>query len=325
MSGQRIRTVKSLPQPETDDHAAWSEYWHAIGQPWRTEPLISSERQAELEERRKVRPKAAARRFPFSGMRLSRADVEWLLATHQSGRKPIDPDDLSQRRRHGIDLRMADVSGVDLSGLSLIHLWGAADRSFLSSRREHAARMRSTRLVGADLRGATLCWVDFIGANLTGADLREADIRTANFSDAILVGAKLEGSYPWLGVKFIRADLSGAHLGRLSFDWADLDGANLKQVDGERTVFRYASLRQARLAHAHLRTSQFIHVKLDGADLTSTDLSYARFYDVLLEGACLKDVRLTGAVMTPAVASGFQGADLSQVQIVEESEAAGWR
>jgi hypothetical protein len=52
-------------------------------------------------------------------MKLSRADVEWLLATHEHGRGPIDWSDEGQREREGLDLRGADLSRVDLQNLPL--------------------------------------------------------------------------------------------------------------------------------------------------------------------------------------------------------------
>ncbi len=36
--------------------------------------------------------------YPFKGMKLSRADVEWLLATYESGHSPKEGNDEQQRR-----------------------------------------------------------------------------------------------------------------------------------------------------------------------------------------------------------------------------------
>ena len=52
--------------------------------------------------------------YPFRGMKLSRADVEWLLATHENGRGPVNWSDEGQRGRKGLDLRGADLCQVDL-------------------------------------------------------------------------------------------------------------------------------------------------------------------------------------------------------------------
>ena len=76
----------SIPRSATDDRAAWSAYWIAQGQPWRTEPEVDSKRQEELAQRRTIAPDIEKGIYPFKGMKLSRADVEWLLSTHENGR-----------------------------------------------------------------------------------------------------------------------------------------------------------------------------------------------------------------------------------------------
>ncbi|HET8630491.1 MAG TPA: hypothetical protein VFL91_23985 [Thermomicrobiales bacterium] len=61
-------------------------------------------------------------------MRLDRADVEWLLATHDDGRGPVDPADPGQRDRVGLDLRGADLGRARLAGLPLARTAGDATR-----------------------------------------------------------------------------------------------------------------------------------------------------------------------------------------------------
>src|SRR5690348_349175 len=68
------------------DGAHWPAHWNALDQPWRTELEVSVERQTWLAERRAGGMAAAAGEYPFAGVQLSRADVEWLLATHDDGR-----------------------------------------------------------------------------------------------------------------------------------------------------------------------------------------------------------------------------------------------
>src|SRR5258707_14459984 len=101
----------ATPQRPTrdDDRAGWKTYWAAVGMPWRTEPEIGEERQRYLAERRAVQPDIERGIYPFKGIepRLTRADVEWLLATHENAamRGPVDPDDQRQEKRLGGDLR----------------------------------------------------------------------------------------------------------------------------------------------------------------------------------------------------------------------------
>ena len=79
-------------------------------------------RQRELAQHRAVIPEMGI--YPFKGMKLNRADVEWLLATHEDGRGPVDWSDKQQRKRKGLDLRGADLRYVDLSGLPLACMIG---------------------------------------------------------------------------------------------------------------------------------------------------------------------------------------------------------
>src|SRR5947207_10207525 len=103
-----------LPLPANDDKEGWEVYWKAQGQPWRTEPEIDAERQTYLAERRMITPAIEQGSYPFKDIRLSRADIEWLLATHDNGRGPVDWNDANMWRRKGLDLRGADLRQVDL-------------------------------------------------------------------------------------------------------------------------------------------------------------------------------------------------------------------
>ena len=91
-----------LLRPTNDDKDAWIAYWKAQGQPWRTEPEINLERQYYLAERRSITPDIEQGIYPFKNIdsKLSRADVEWLLATHENGLEPVDCLDANQRGRN---------------------------------------------------------------------------------------------------------------------------------------------------------------------------------------------------------------------------------
>ena len=93
------RALLQLVRPTTDDRTAWGVYWQEQNQPWRTEPEISPRRQAELEKRRALVPDVKKGIYPFKGMKLDRADVEWLLATHEGG--PVKWSDEKERERVG--------------------------------------------------------------------------------------------------------------------------------------------------------------------------------------------------------------------------------
>lgn len=117
MSDQDNGQIATLQRPTTDDPEAWKVYWKAQGWLWRTEPEIDAERQKYLTERRAIIPDIKQGIYPFGGIKLNRADVEWLLVTHENGRGPIDWNDESQRKRLGLDLRGADLRQVDLHHL----------------------------------------------------------------------------------------------------------------------------------------------------------------------------------------------------------------
>jgi hypothetical protein len=87
MSGEQLQ------RPTTDDRGAWYAYWEALGQRWRREPEIDTERQLYLAERGAIAPDIESGIYPFKDIRLSRADVEWLLAAHENGRGPVDWSD----------------------------------------------------------------------------------------------------------------------------------------------------------------------------------------------------------------------------------------
>src|SRR5512135_2020896 len=87
------------PQSSPRSAEDWRKLWQAKGFPWRTEPEIDVKRQEELSKRRTIVPDIEKGIYPFKGMKLSRADVEWLLATHDNGRGPVDWNDESQRER----------------------------------------------------------------------------------------------------------------------------------------------------------------------------------------------------------------------------------
>ena len=115
-------------RPTTDDTDAWKAYWQAQGMPWRTEPEIDEDRQQFLAERRSVPADIWEGIYPFRDehgpIQLTRADLEWLLATNESEgvRGPVDWRDALHTTRQGPDIRGADLQGLDLRGLPLSRL-----------------------------------------------------------------------------------------------------------------------------------------------------------------------------------------------------------
>src|SRR5258707_9616230 len=148
-------------QPEGESRGAWRKYWIALAQPWRTEPEIDGERRQLLAERQAITPNIGQDVYPFKGVALARADVEWLLAAHDGGRGPVDWSDAAQRERVGLDLRGADLRGANLRALPLARLIGGLAGAPEKQREGAGGRLGGTNLRhaplgGADLRGAQL-------------------------------------------------------------------------------------------------------------------------------------------------------------------------
>jgi hypothetical protein len=80
----------AVQRPTTNDPQLWKAYWKNLGLPWRHAPEIDAERQLYLDERRRILPDIEQGIYPFRHIKLTRADVEWLLATHENRRGPID-------------------------------------------------------------------------------------------------------------------------------------------------------------------------------------------------------------------------------------------
>ena len=124
ISQQNAKQALAAQCPTTSDVESWKAYWQVQDQPWRTEPAIDAERQKFLAERRSIKPNIEQGIYPFKGVKLSRADVEWLLATHENGRGPVDWSDEKQRGRKGLDLRGSEMCDLDLTYLPLARIVG---------------------------------------------------------------------------------------------------------------------------------------------------------------------------------------------------------
>ena len=175
-------------RPTTQDSHAWQTYWKTQGMAWRTEPEIDAERQAYLTTRLGIQPDLDHGIYPFKDIALRRADVEWLLATHEDGRGPIDCHDEQQRGRRGLDLRGADMRQIDLHHLPLTYMLGGLnwkERNRTPERRDMAA---------VHLEGANLSWAHLEGAELYMAHLEKADLYMAHLEGASLRKAHLEGA-----------------------------------------------------------------------------------------------------------------------------------
>src|SRR6266567_3144348 len=185
----------ALQRPSNDDKGAWKAYWMTRGQPWRTEPEIDAKRQEYLAERRTIIPEIEQGIYPFKDIKLSRADVEWLVAAHEEGRGPVDWDDERQRKRKGLDLRGADLRRLNLSRLPLTGMHAGSRHWSYATEDQHKAalaHLEGTSLVYAHLEGAFLAYAHLERAWLSEARLESADLRFAHLEGAYLGNAHLE-------------------------------------------------------------------------------------------------------------------------------------
>lgn len=101
--------------------------------------------------------------------------------------------------------------------------------------------LRCANLTGADLSGLSLLQVDFTGAILRGANLQNANLTQVVINFADLSGADLANAnmtqVSARNAKFTGANLSGADMGQ-----ADLTGANLSKAKIGGTSFTEATL-----------------------------------------------------------------------------------
>jgi uncharacterized protein YjbI with pentapeptide repeats len=264
---QAKQHIQLPPRPALDDRDAWHVYWKEQGQPWRAEPEIDTKRQKYLAERRVIPPDIERGIYPFKGVKLSRADIEWLLATHENGRGPVDWQDIRQRTREGLDLRGVDLRNVDLHNLPLARTrtglkWLANLSEWLNTTAE-LLKIARIHLEGANLReahleGAQLINADLADAYLVGAYLNEANLSGATLEDAYLVGAHVED-----------ANLTGAYLVSTNLRNANLSRANLTGAFFDPVT----ELENAVLGEKELGFAFLADISWGGTDLTAIDWS----------------------------------------------------
>jgi uncharacterized protein YjbI with pentapeptide repeats len=335
-SKQNGKQSLALQRPDDDDIKAWKAYWQEKGQTWRIEPEISVERQKYLAERRSITPDIERGVYPFKDIKLNRADVEWLLATHDDGRGPVDWGDESQREREGLDLRGANLQQVDLRGLPLACLRGGLNRSewfhATTGQRNTAAvlldgaNLRSAHLEAADLLGAHsekaifsyayLIQAKLLSANLKLSVLHHAHLEQVDLRDANLERVRLDQSHMEeadLGEALLEeANLYAAHLERANLYKARLERAFLEEVHLEEADLNQADLTGTTLNKASLKHATLCRASLQEAHLEGTDLEEANLERASLEQAHLERAHLTGANLRRA---NIKGANFYQAHL----------
>ncbi|WP_126597662.1 pentapeptide repeat-containing protein [Dictyobacter aurantiacus] len=198
---------------------------------WRREAEIDTARQEFLRQRLAMVADVQQGIYPFKDIRLTRADVEWLLVNHEQGRGPVDWSDVNQRQRQGLDLRGADLRRADLRGLPLAGLRGGLTQPEWVATTNEQREQAIIHLEHANLSEAHL-----EGALLRGACLQHASLRFTNLEQAILFQARLEESY-----------LRGAHLEKANLMYAHMEGAYLRKARLPGADLRYVHFDSATL------------------------------------------------------------------------------
>ena len=208
--------------------------------------------------------------------------------------------DLSRANLSGANLNAADLTGTTLDDAlaAPVRLDGAT-LAAASLRRVNltGASLSRAVLTNADLSAATLLSVWASAADFTGARLAGADLRMADLSDARLVGADLTDA-KLMGTQLFDADLTGARLAGAVFNGAGLMRACLADTD-----LTGIDLSMANLSFANCRGATLVETNLAGALLVRTDFTGARLHgalvfgtaawDVILDEADQKDLRVT--------------------------------
>jgi uncharacterized protein YjbI with pentapeptide repeats len=239
--------------------------------PWRTEPEIDHERQRFLAGCLATIPDFKQGIYPFKDIKLTRADVEWLLITHEGGRGPVDWNDVQQRSRIGLDLRGADLRQVDLRNLPLTRMRSGLTREewnlttleqrhmagvHLQGANLSQAHLEGAVLQGAHLDGATLRGTHLEEANLFRAYLKDAYLRVAHLEEAKLRGTRMEGAY------LPEAHLQGADLRNAFFDSA----SNLERITLNEAKHGCALLADVQWGSVNLSVVNWLQLKILGDD-----------------------------------------------------------
>jgi uncharacterized protein YjbI with pentapeptide repeats len=338
MDPPAARPARDDEQPISGGDTAWSDYWAARGTPWRTEPEVDAQRQRFLADCRTRRPSWQLDGFPFGGIRLARADIEWLLATHEDQgvvgpvvQNWVDevPASLCEAGGEGEDGLGAPLAGADLQSVAMDLLL----RGMQWASGQHEAPKEGGEEGGEDDPQLTRWGLDLRGAQLDGEDLSALPLdstwggldkdrwRRATTEQRDAAALHLEGADlhdVWLRQARLRrahlqrANLRGAHLTDADLREARLEAADLSGARGMRVSLFRADLHGALLRGANLKQAELVNADLRGADLRGAILWGATLRGAHLEGALLQGVNLQRAALPGAtlIGANLAGADL---------------
>jgi uncharacterized protein YjbI with pentapeptide repeats len=270
----------------------------------------------------------------------SRAEALAILRRGPAGKDDWDKSLPPYRSPVRLDLKEADLRGLDLAGFRFHHvdLDGARlDGTILRGAWLNEARNVDFRPIG-DHEGFTVPQPEncrFDGLNMSSAhfyhEVKNCSFRRVKLS-AVYLGhspwtscdlteADLTGTRAWdwkatdlvaekanfTAAQFSRANLVGAKLGEVVFTDANLEGANLGKADLRGADFQRAHCARVSFKDADLRKADFRNANLAEADLTSAKVTGADF-----TGANLRDAHL-----------GY--VDLKKARGLRQARAVNWK
>ncbi len=234
--------------------------WIALQRRTNTEPEIDEKQQSVLIACLRTAPHDDPNFFPFLHWKLTRADVEWLLA-----HPLVDIDKLEESVEE-----MRENSGTLLG-----------QKAATNFRRELYEILDNRQRV--DLRGADLSGVNLSGLHLAEARLEYADLMSADLRGAFLQGAHLEHAY-----------LIDTHLEKTTLTRAHLQGANLKNAHLEGASLGDAHLEGTNLTRAHFEGAILKGAFFDSATiLEGIFLSNTKYGSTMLDNAHWGDADLS--------------------------------
>jgi uncharacterized protein YjbI with pentapeptide repeats len=310
--------VDARPPPTVDVKRAMGQDPQA---PWRIEAEIGPARQEQLARCLATIPDIRRSIYPFKGMSLSRADIEWLLLRLAKGSGSGDGGE-------GLDLRGADLRYEDLHALPLARLRGSLSRKEWDEATADQRAAAAVLLTGADLSEANLERADLLGAHLENVSLHEAHLERANLARAHLERAFVARAHlkeaDLSEASMAKADLSeadlqaarlrGAHLEQAYLDGVHLEKADLSEARLEKVYLSEAHLEEADLSEAYLEEGYLSGARLQKANLSGSHLEGAYLNEAHLEGTALYKAHLERTFLYKA---HLEGARLSRTHIVE--------
>jgi uncharacterized protein YjbI with pentapeptide repeats len=226
MSDHDNGQITILQRPISNDPEVWKAYWDALGQSWRTEPEISTERQKFLKKCLGIIPDFKAGIYPFKGIALNRADVEWLIYIHGGGQLEQKLTDHAR----GLDLRGADLRDADLHRLPLTQLQGGIHGEAWMKSTHEEREAAAIHLEGANLTGADLTWARLRCGHLEGANLGIAHLEGTVLRHAYVNGAQFRLAF-FSDSTRLDEILLGDKKGYASFIDVNWGGANLTGIE----------------------------------------------------------------------------------------------